>query len=205
MEKIPEANLFMWCEKPAEKAFVPLPDGFVYRPFTPDRLEDWVSLQMNGSPEEREYLLAYYHRIYEPFADRLGKRWHLLYDGEILAASCSLWEAYPGWETIHWLKVHPLYEGRGLGRAILTKTLEGHDGSVFLHTQPASFRALKLYTDFGFALLTDPVIGRRENHLTAVLPVLSRVMTPASYQALRFARCPAGFLRAAAACGENRF
>ena len=205
MEKIPDANLFMWCEKPDTSAFVPLPEGFQYRPFVPALLEDWITLQMTGSSEEREYLSDYYRRVYEPLADQFAKRWHLLYDGEKMVASCQLWEAYPGYETIHWLKVHPLYEGRGLGRAILTKTLENHDGEVYLHTQPASYRALKLYRDFGFALLTDPVVGLRENHLTDVLPVLARVMTPASYQALRFAECPAGFLQAAADCGETRF
>ena len=205
MEKIPEGNLFMWCRTPAADAFAPLPDGFVYRSFSPALLEDWIFLQMCGSAEEREYLLDYYHRIYEPFADRFRERWHLLYDGETPVASCTLWEAYPGYETIHWLKVHPLYEGRGLGRAILTKTLEKHSGEVFLHTQPASFRAIKLYTDFGFSLLTDPVVGTRENHLTDVLPVLSRVMTPDAYGKLRFAQCPKGFLKAAASVPESRF
>lgn len=205
MEKIPEANLFMWCDKPLRDAFAPLPEGFRYCSFSPALLDDWIGLQMAGSAEEREYLLSYYRRVYEPLAENFPGRWHLLYDGATLAASCTLWEAYPGYETIHWLKVHPLYEGRGLGRAILTKTLENHYGEVFLHTQPESFRGIKLYTDFGFVLLTDPVIGRRENHLTDVLPVLSRVMTSASYEALRFARCPEGFRRAAADCGENRF
>jgi len=205
MEKIPDGNLFMWCPAPAADAFVPLPDGLVYRPFSPALLEDWISLQQNGSYEERDYLLDYYHRVYAPLTDRFGERWHLLYAGETLVASCILWEAYPGYETIHWLKVHPLYEGRGLGRAILTKTLETHSGDVFLHTQPASFRAIKLYTDFGFSLLTDPAVGTRENHLTDVLPVLSRVMTPDAYGALRFAQCPKGFLKAAASVSESRF
>lgn len=205
MEKIPEANLFMWCRTPAADAFIPLPDGFVSRPFSPDLLEDWITLQMCGSAEKREYLMNYYHRVYGSYTDRFRERWHLLYDGETLAASCTVWEAYPGYETIHWLKVHPLYEGRGLGRAILTKTLEKHSGDVFLHTQPSSFRAIKLYTDFGFSLLTDPVVGTRENHLTDVLPVLSRVMTPDAYGKLRFAQCPKGFLKAAASVPESRF
>lgn len=207
MEKIPDANLFMWCRTPAADAFAPLPDGFAYRSFSPDLLEDWICLQTDGkpAPDETEYLTGYYSRVYSPHTDLFSQRWHLLYDGDTLAASCMLWEAFPGYETIHWLKVHPLYEGRGLGRAILTKTLENHSGAVFLHTQPASYRAIKLYTDFGFALLTDSAVGHRENHLTEVLPVLSRVMTPSAYQALRFAQCPAGFLTAAASVQESRF
>ena len=67
----------MWCPAPAADAFVPLPDGLVYRPFSPALLEDWISLQMRGSAEKREYLLDYYHRIYEPFADRFRERWQI--------------------------------------------------------------------------------------------------------------------------------
>lgn len=207
MEKIPDGNLFMWCAAPDRTAFSPIPDGFACVPFTADKLSDWILLQTGGRPtaEESDYLAGYYSRVYAPRTDLFAGRWHLLYDGDTLAASCMLWEAYPGYETIHWLKVHPLYEGRGLGRAILTKTLAEHMGQVYLHTQPESYRAIKLYTDFGFSLLTDPAVGSRENHLTDVLPVLSRVMTPSSYGALRFAQCPKGFLEAAASVRENRF
>ena len=57
MEKIPDANLFMWCPSPLTDAFSPLPDGFDCRSFSPALLEDWISLQMLGSSEEHDYLL----------------------------------------------------------------------------------------------------------------------------------------------------
>ena len=116
MEKIPDGNLFMYCETPDRSAFADLPEGFTYTSFTPERLEDWILLQTDCHPaaQEREYLAGYYARVYASGADLFAARWHLLYDGSTLAASCILWEAYPGYETIHWLKVHPLYEGRGI-------------------------------------------------------------------------------------------
>ncbi len=205
MEIIPDGNLFMWCEKPDSSAFTAVPEGFGCIPFTPDRREEWISLQWARGKEDPAYLRNVYDNTYAPGESLFPKRWILLTDQGKMVASCQLWEAYPGYETIHWLAVDPVYEGRGLGRAVLSAVLKGIDGPVWLHTQPASYRALKLYTDFGFALLTDAVIGRRENHLTDVLPVLSRVMTPQSYGRLRFAQCPRGFWQAAADCGENRF
>ena len=34
--------------------------------------------------------------------------------------------------------------------------------SSTLHTHPSSYRAIKLYSDMGFKLLTDPIIGTRQ-------------------------------------------
>ena len=51
------------------------------------------------------------------------------------------------------------YEGKGIGRALLSyvmQSLPQNEYPVFLHTHPASFRAIKLYSDMGFKLLTDP-------------------------------------------------
>ncbi len=205
MERIPDGNLFMYCEKPDPSAFTTAPEGFTRISFTAEKREGWISLQCAHGKEDPAYLRQAYDRTYAGHEALYPSRWVLLMAQGKMVASCQLWEAYPGFETIHWLVTDPVYEGRGLARAALSAVLENHTGPVWLHTQPASFRAIKLYTDFGFALLTDPVVGRRENHLTDVLPVLSRVMTPAAYGRLRFAQCPRAFLKAAAACPENRF
>ena len=67
---------------------------------------------------------------------------------------------------------------------------------VFLHTQPASFRAIKLYSDFGFALLMDPVIGYRKNDLEECLPILETLMYKKDFQKLQFEQAPENFLKA---------
>ncbi len=205
MEKIPDSNLFMYCETPNTAAFVPIPAGFAKVSFIPDRRDEWIALQCAHGKEEPAYLSHVYDSTYAMHENLFPTRWVLLTHGDKMVASCQLWEAYPGYETIHWLAVDPAYEGRGLGRAVLSAVLENHQGGVWLHTQPASFKAIKLYTDFGFALLTEPVVGKRENHLPDVLPLLSRIMTSEAYEKLHFAQCPGGFLRAAANCPENRF
>ena len=50
-------------------------------------------------------------------------------------------------------------EGKGLGRALLTEILKNAGLPIYLHTQPTPARAIKLYSDFGFKLTTDPIIG----------------------------------------------
>ena len=119
-----------------------------------------------------------------------------------------LWRAYGRVNTLHWLKVRREYEGRGIGRALLTRLLmplAPEEYPVYLHTQPSSYRAIKLYTDFGFALLTDARIGPRENHLAQSLPVLRQAMPPAAYAKLAFAQAPEALLAAAASRDVDEF
>ncbi|WP_309122587.1 GNAT family N-acetyltransferase [Paenibacillus sp.] len=61
-------------------------------------------------------------------------------------------------------------------------------------TQPASYRAIKLYADFGFVVLTDPIIGNRRNDVEACLPILELCMSPGEFAKLRFAQAPRDFL-----------
>ena len=72
------------------------------------------------------------------------------------------------------------------------------DMPVCLHTQPSSYRAIKLYTDFGFKFITDPAVGARVNDLERALPALKQVMPAQAYAALGFARAPKALLDAAA-------
>ena len=57
---------------------------------------------------------------------------------------------------------------------------------VFLHTQPSSFRAIKLHSDFGFAFLTDPIIGYRKNDLEECLTILKEHMPQKDFEKLQF-------------------
>ncbi|MCL2699925.1 MAG: GNAT family N-acetyltransferase, partial [Defluviitaleaceae bacterium] len=56
----------------------------------------------------------------------------------------------------------------------------------YLHTQPTSARAIKLYSDFGFKLITDPAIGHRKNYLAESLPYLEKVLPENDYAGLQF-------------------
>ncbi|MCM3626790.1 GNAT family N-acetyltransferase [Paenibacillus glycanilyticus] len=114
-------------------------------------------------------------------------------------ATCFAWKAYDRITTIHWYKVLKSCEGNGIGRALLSavmQSLSKDDYPVFLHTQPGSYRAIKLYSDFGFCLLSDPVIGNRTNDLEECLPILRQYMPLQAYQALKITEAPAFFLEA---------
>jgi len=74
------------------------------------------------------------------------------------------------------------------------KDLKAEDYPVYLHTHPSSFRAIKLYSDFGFCLISNPVVGNRNNDLEECLPILEKFMPKVDYDNLKIRKAPQSFL-----------
>ena len=123
-------------------------------------------------------------------------------------ATAFIWKAYDEINTIHWLKVLKEYEGKGIGRALLSiimKELKEKDYPVYLHTQPSSYRAIKLYSDFGFNLLSDPIIGIRKNDLEECWPILEKQMTNEDFKKIQTINAPKYFLKKLETVRDNQF
>ncbi|KAM3095862.1 GNAT family N-acetyltransferase [Phormidesmis sp. 146-12] len=123
-------------------------------------------------------------------------------------ATCLSWKAYDEFNTIQWFKVLKEYEGQGIGRALLSivmQKLERRDYPVYLHTQPSSFRAIKLYSDFGFSLLSGDDFGIRKNDLDECLPILEKFMPKEYFRKLRITPAPKEFEDAVNKYDTNQF
>lgn len=107
-----------------------------------------------------------------------------------------LWKLRGKINTLHWIKVDRRCEGHGIGRALLSELLSGADGAVWLHTQPSSFRAIKLYADFGFEVIESDEVGCRANHYREALPILREFMGDERFAVLRFCAPDAALLDA---------
>ena len=62
---------------------------------------------------------------------------------------------------VHWVGIHPGFQGRGLGRPLVSlavECLKRYHESAYLTTQTTSARGVKVYLDFGFR----PVVGGDE-------------------------------------------
>ena len=189
--EIPYKNLFMACPALNRLAVSSLPQGFSFRLCRKDETAVWMDIQLDGSMETQEGLTAYFNHTYAPKGDLFFERCLFVCEekGKPVGA-CFLWPM-EGRTTVHWLKIRPAFEGRGLARALLSRLLlelpEG-DYPVYLHTQLSSYKAVKLYTDLGFSLLVSPPkIGGRSNGLAETLPYLKQLMPPKAYSALTFA------------------
>ena len=181
MESVEDYNLFMMCESLETSALSKIPRGFHSRYCRSDEIDLWLEFPFDHSHEvdtHKRFMVSFFERVYKPRQGDFLKSCLFLCDSEdVPVATCFLWNSYEKINTIHWLKVRKDWEGRGLGRAVLSLVLEdtvSEDYPIYLHTQPGSFRAIKLYLDFGFRFIDDPMIGDRPNQFKQSLAYLRK-------------------------------
>ena len=211
-DAIPDLNLFMVCTELKHNALRDMPVGYHVRPCRRDELDLWKAIHFDDpsiAEEYRPYMTDYFDRVYAQKADLFFETCLFVCNQDDQPiATAFIWKAYDLFQTIHWFKVINDYEGQGIGRALLSvimRDLKPEDYPVYLHTQPGSYRAIKLYSDFGFKLLSDPVIGNRPNGLAESMPILQRYMPLEYFNKLQITAAPAGFLHALAPFADEQF
>jgi GNAT superfamily N-acetyltransferase len=178
-------NIFMQCDSPNEDAFRKLPDGYSFRLCRRDELDAWKRILVHE--QYIDHVTAYYNRVYAPYEDEFFRRCLFVCDEKDKPiASTFIWRSYGLINTVGWFGVLPEYEGKGLGRALISQVLKDAEFPVYLHTQPTSARAIKLYSDFGFKLITNFIPGNRSNDLEDSLPYLKKILPEKDYAALRY-------------------
>ena len=198
-------NLFMQCHTVRPEAFAAFPPGYEARRCRPEDVPVWTRLAA-GEAYEQE-LVRYFERVYAPQAKAFFERFYLEVNsaGEAVG-TCGLWRAYGQVETVHWYRVLPQMEGLGLGRALLSVVMRSvGDTPVYLHTHPECDRAVHLYSEFGFELITDERIGYRENHVEAGMAYLQAHMPPAYFEKLRLTQADEALRLAALSKKKEEF
>lgn len=195
--EIPDKNIFMMCAALNFDALSELPAGYSVRTCRPDELDIWKAMPFDDPAEAKEFdgfMTDFFITTYGGKEEMFFAKTLFVCDKDDRpVATCLLWKAYGEFNTIHWFKVLREYEGRGIGRALLSiimRNLESSDYPVYLHTQPGSFRAIKLYSDFGFALLSGEKFGSRKNDLDECLPILEEFMPKKYFQNLKITNDP---------------
>lgn len=191
-KEIPDHNIFMMCPQINLHALSKLPAGFYFRNCREDELELWKAFPFDSDTvpgQYQEYMNQFVKDTYRGKMDTFFHNTLFVCNREGRPVStCSHWKAYGKINTIHWFKTLKAYEGRGIGRAILSaimKQFDAHDYPIYLHTQPGSFRAIKLYSDFGFHLLRGGKLGTRINELEKCLPILKEFMPKKDFDGLK--------------------
>ena len=209
---IPDGNLFMMCPALNTDAVVALPARYHVRTCRRNELSIWEAMPFDDpeiAVEYQAYMTRYFRDVYKERESLFFEKCLFVCDDkDTPVGTCFAWKAYEKITTIHWYKVLKEHEGNGIGRALLSvvmKSLSVNDYPVYLHTQPSSFRAIKLYSDFGFAFLSDSIIGNRKNDLDECLPILKARMPKADFDKLRFAKAPEDFLEAVKSSDIDQF
>lgn len=188
---IPFYNMILKCSEwtPSE---ISLPEGFAFKPFAPEDSAAWAALEWEiGDFSTQEEALSYFQATYGKFPEELRKRAVVLAHGDDIVGFCIAWRDKRGDDlvaSLHWLVVSPAWEGRGLGRALVQKTMERYreldEFPVYLHTQPWSCRALMLYVHLGFQIQTQDSFADYENQYAKAMAALRDVLPPERFQEL---------------------
>jgi ribosomal protein S18 acetylase RimI-like enzyme len=139
---------------------VVLPDGFGLRWHQPGDETAWLAIQ-RASDLINEFPDDAFARHFGTDAAEHGRRIvHLEHDGRLVGTSAAWWSSPPfGPEAgrIHWVAVLPAYQGRGLGKALLSATLlrlrAFGNTSAYLQTDTRRPVAIGLYQRFGFGIV----------------------------------------------------
>jgi ribosomal protein S18 acetylase RimI-like enzyme len=211
-EEIPDKNIFMMCPALNHNALTELPANYSMRNCRPDELDMWKTMPFDTADMAKEYdgfMSDYFTTTYGGKEELFFAKTFFVCDMQDKPiATCLSWKAYEEFCTIQWFKVLKEYEGQRIGRALLStimRNLELHDYPVYLHTQPSSFRAIKLYSDFGFSLLTGDRFGMRTNDLDQCLPILEEFMPKEYFQKLKITNAPKEFQDIVSKYDSNQF
>jgi len=168
-------NLFMQCDTPNLDAFRSMPKGFATRLCRRDELIVWKTMWAQG--EYMEFVDYFYDKVYAPRENEFFRRCTFAVDdNDKPVATSGIWVSYGKINTVLGFFVMPEYSGCGIGRGLFSEVLISAKYPIYLHTHPTANMAIKLYSDFGFKLITDPVVGYRENNLQESLPYLKEVL-----------------------------
>jgi len=199
-QDIPDLNIFMMCDKLNENALSDLPSGYHIRNCRQDELELWMEFPFDNEEDKinyKDFMENYYNNVYKKYEDKFYKRCLFICDeNDKPITTCFIWKAYGRINTMHWFKTLKEYESKGLGRALLSyimKPLKDNDYPIYLHTQPGSFRAIGLYSDFGFKIVTNKTIGYKNNDYEECLPILKEFMRKDKFDKLEFVLAPKEF------------
>lgn len=201
-EEIPDYNIFMMCEKLNENALTGLDKDYYFRNCRRDELDVWKAFPFDSHtipPEYEDFMNRFIKETYSSNMNLFFQNTVFVCDkNDTPIATCSYWKAYGKINTIHWLKTLKAWEGKGIGRAVLSEIMKrftSTDYPVYVHTQPGSYRAIKLYADFGFSLLKGGQFGARENDLEKCLPILREFMNRDDFEKLKIIDSPDQVLR----------
>lgn len=134
----------------------PIPAGYAIRNYRRNEGHIWTRILKAGEPY-MEIDDGLFDREFERHLSVMEDRsFYLTTDtGEEIGTITAWWQHREGavWGQIHWVVIHPDYQGHGLSKPMMTVAMErlkqSHD-RCFLGTSTGRIAAIKVYLDFGF-------------------------------------------------------
>lgn len=148
-----------------------LPEGFYLRLFQEGEQTEWARIETAvGEFESETKAMERFNQEFGEHLEEFTKRCVFLENetGKIIGTTTAWYGSLPGSDEIrgriHWVSIHPDYQGKGLAKPLLTeamKILQKYHTAAYLTSQTTSYKALNMYRQFGF----EPVILDEEDTL----------------------------------------
>lgn len=185
---IPYYNIIMKKDTPTDCDTPVLPPKFELHSYRPGVQQQWAELEYEiGDFPSVQEASAYFTKTYLSRPDLLARRGVFVSDKESggLVGACIAWfddQNGTPVSSLHWLITKEAYQGRGIGSALIAAALSIYEKvnafPVYLHTQPWSYQAVRLYHKFGFRLMKQESFAGYENQYALAVPVLTRYIEP---------------------------
>lgn len=184
----------MRCDKIEKSAYLSLRDDYCIEKYSVGMEKVWTDIQKAAG----EFMEDTDEDVQSYFVNRfdnkdLRNRCIFLKNihTEKYVGTCIAWEEKCNGETVpvlHWLAISDEVAGNGYARMLITQIMKLFETEekypIYLHTQPWSYKAIKLYNDFGFNICKKDSFCDVENEYEFAMPVLKQIMNDTSYTRL---------------------
>jgi GNAT superfamily N-acetyltransferase len=140
------------------------PDGYRCRTFKRGEEGVWAEIESSVAEfKDRNAALDRFQEEFGPHLDEMESRCHFVEDVKSRCiGTATAWynTSFQGKEygRLHWVGIVPAYQGKRLAKPLVCRVMNrlaaSHD-RAYLTTQTTSFKAVKIYLDFGF----EPLIA----------------------------------------------
>lgn len=141
--------------------------GYAFRRFEPGDEMRWVAIQAEANADTVQVDLRTFQDTFGNNLDQMPDRSWFVIDpaGREIASITAWWRRVPvdasagstaaerNQGLIHWVAVLPDCQGKGIGKAMMTRVMDRlarEYPDVYLNTSTVRLAAIKIYLDFGF-------------------------------------------------------
>ena len=185
-KSIPYAELWMCRVKDLPVSEQNLPEGFHFEFYQEGDEREWAAIETAVAEfEDKAQALDYFKEKFASYPQELKQRMLFVTDssGEKVGTCLAWWKETPNgdrYPLVHWVAVKPGYQGKGLAKAMLTRTIKTlqtlEDTSpVYLHTQTWSHVAIGFYQRLGFEISDRNLDGSPNSDYHQAMDVLAEL------------------------------
>lgn len=174
-------NIIMKCD--CFDTIYNFPAGIKIRNYRDGDETHWANIEyaigdFDSIDSSKQYFIEHYktNDIYERcfFAED---------NNQNVIGTCIAWYDKKGNATVsslHWLAVLPEYQNKGIGKVLLSSAMNYYKSKnlfpVYLHTQPWSYKAIRLYNSFGFQIQKEDTFADYINEYNEAIEILKRYL-----------------------------